>query len=246
MRLVRDVFGVLLAVALAGCATPVSETLEEGSSSIESASENPDIETPAQIAAAHAKVAADFAVKHSLAPGNWSHLDPEHVVPENLLKEALVYFDANRESFPNQTYMTIVDFKRHSAKYRFFLVNLQDGSVERYHTTHGRGGDVDDDGFAEAFGNVPESQKSSLGFVRTAEVYSGAYGVSIRLDGLEATNSKIRDRAIVFHGWDKTIEANVKQGRSAGCVTLDYAVKDPVLQKIKEGSLMYVGLGTEK
>jgi len=32
--------------------------------------------------------------------------------------------------------------------------------------------------------NVEGSGRSSLGFVRTAEVYSGKYNVSVRLDGL--------------------------------------------------------------
>jgi hypothetical protein len=52
----------------------------------------------------------------------------------------------------------------------------------------------------------------------------------------------MRERAVVFHGWDKVHEANVKQGLSWGCITLDWQFKDLVLEKIKEGSLMYVGV----
>ena len=124
---------------------------------------------------------------------------------------------------------------------RFFLVDMTTGAVEKYHTTHGEGSDVDNDGIAESFGNVPNTGKSSLGFVRTAEVYEGTYKRAVRLDGLSETNTKIRDRAIVFHGWEKTVEGNVIQDRSQGCITLDYKVKDSVLDKIKEGSLINVG-----
>lgn len=177
---------------------------------------------------------------------NYGHLDPKKEVPTDLLKEALVYFDANKSKFPNQTHITIVDFKKKSKESRFFLINLETGAVEKYHTTHGVGSDKNDDGLAESFGNVENSGKSSLGFVRTAEVYTGKYKRSVRLDGLSKTNSNIRKRAVVFHGWDNVHEANVKQGLSWGCITLDWDVKDAVLDKIKEGSLMYVGVSKVK
>ncbi|MGE0526433.1 MAG: murein L,D-transpeptidase catalytic domain-containing protein [Bdellovibrionales bacterium] len=173
----------------------------------------------------------------------YNHLDPKHWVPSNLLKEAVLYFDKNKSKFPNKAYLTIVDFKPRSDRYRFFLINMDTGKVERYRTTHGIGSDTDNDGRAERFGNENGSGKSSLGFVRTAEVYWGKYRRSVRLDGLSSTNSNIRRRAIVFHGWDNVKEAPVIQGRSWGCITLDWDIKDKVLDKVKEGSLMYVGLG---
>ncbi len=253
----RGLAGLLTVVALplllASCASEVGDDAVASSqaATTDAVTENPDVESPAEIAAARAAVERDFdhatdpsEIAAKTVPRGYAHLDPDHVIPENLLKTAITYFDERKASFPNKNYITIVDLKARSDKYRFFLVDMETGAVERYHTTHGRGGDTDDDGYAEGFSNVPKSLKSSLGFVRTAEVYTGKYGVSVRLDGLSTTNSNIRERAVVFHGWEKAHEANVKQGRSAGCITLDYAVKDPVLQKLKEGSFMYVGLGT--
>jgi hypothetical protein len=235
-----------------GCGSGDEAQTAAGSALASGTAENPDVQSPDEIAAARARIAHDFA--HARQPSaasaalraqvqaKYAYLDPNHEVPADLLATATTYFDQNKSSFPNQGYITIVDFKPRSDAYRFFLVNLTDGSVEKYHTTHGVGSDTDNDGYAEQFGNVEGSGKSSLGFVRTAEVYTGTYQVSVRLDGLSDTNSNIRERAVVFHGWDKTHEANVIQGLSWGCITLDYAVKDGVLQKIKEGSLMYVGV----
>lgn len=213
-----------------------------------------DREDPAAIQRAHDIINRDFAGAVTLEQlslrtrtlirtgTDYEYLDPNREVPQDLLRDAVAYFDANKDRFPNQNYITIVDFKKRSDKSRFYLVNMSTGGVEKYHTTHGIGSDKNDDGLAESFGNVPDSGKSSLGFVRTAEVYSGKFKRSVRLDGLSKTNTKIRDRAIVFHGWDKVKEANVIQGLSWGCITLDWSVKDGVLDKIKEGSLMYVGV----
>lgn len=175
----------------------------------------------------------------------YSHLDPKHEVPTDLLSKTVTYFDANKAKFPNQGYIVVVDFQPRSDKYRFYLIDLKSGEVEKYHTTHGIHSDENNDGYAEVFGNVNGSGKSSLGYVRTAEVYTGKFKRSIRLDGLSSTNSNIRARAIVLHGWDKVHEANVIQGLSWGCITLDWAVKDGVIDKVKEGALMYVGTSTK-
>ena len=211
-----------------------------------------DRESPAAIQRAHEIINRDFAGAVTLnqismrtrarALADYEHLDPNREVPLDLLRDAVAYFDANKQRFPNQAFITIVDFKKRSNISRFFLINMETGAVEKYHTTHGINSDKENDGYAKTFGNVINSGKSSLGFVRTAEVYEGKFKRSVRLDGLSTTNSNIRDRAIVFHGWDKVHEANVIQGLSWGCITLDWTVKDGVLDKIKEGSLMYVGV----
>ncbi len=179
---------------------------------------------------------------HSEILNSYKHLDPKKWVPSNLLKEAVLYFDLNKSKFKNKNYISVVDFSPRSNNYRFFLIDLKTGTVERYRTTHGLGSDKNDDGYAEIFGNEIGSGKSSLGYVRTAEVYYGDFGRSLRLDGLSSSNSNIRARAVVFHGWDGVKEANVVQKLSRGCITMDWNFKDTVLDKIKHGSFMHVGL----
>jgi hypothetical protein len=241
-----------LSLGLAACVgAPDSSTAEGGQAlASDGAAENPDVQSPAEIAAAREQIARDFpprrealtAAEHEAIQQKYAYLDPNHEVPRDLLDTATTYFAQNKSSFPNQGYITVVDFKPRSDAYRFFLVDMTSGAVSKFHTTHGTGSDTDNDGYAESFGNVEGSGKSSLGFVRTAEVYDGKFHRSVRLDGLSDTNSNIRSRAVVFHGWDGVHEANVIQGLSWGCITLDWTVKDGVLDKIKEGSLMYVGV----
>ena len=53
--------------------------------------------------------------------------------------------------------------------------------------------------FATVFSNESSSNKSSLGFYATGEIYQGKHGESLRLDGLEAgINNNARSRAIVI------------------------------------------------
>ncbi len=215
-----------------------------------------DVQSPAEIEAARAQIEREFGnqiTPSSLAPmqrqrilNAYAHLDPKHEVPSDLLADAVVYFEANKARFPNQAYISIVDFAKRSNKQRFFLIDMVSGEVTKHWTTHGLNSDRNEDGFAESFGNVNGSGKSSLGFIRTGEVYHGKFKRSVRLDGLQSTNSNIRMRAIVFHGWDGVKEQARIQGLSWGCITLDWTVKDGVLDKIKEGSLMYAGVSKIK
>jgi hypothetical protein len=245
------VFAVLLcAVSLAW--SPFSVTARAAAQDVV---ENPDVESPEAIAEARARIAREFAGSENRVFSaaetfkildKYKYLDPKHEVPSDLLQQVVVYFDANKDKFPNQNYITVVDFSRHSAEYRIFMISMATGKVEKFHTTHGVGSDTNDDGYAESFGNVINSGKSSIGFARTTDTYSGTYGVAVRLDGLSSTNSNMRARAVVYHGWDKVKEANVKQGLSHGCFTLDYAVKPAVIDKVKGGSLFFAGVSKVK
>lgn len=172
----------------------------------------------------------------------YPHLDPRREVPTDLLEAAVVFYDQNINKFPNRRFITIIDFKKRSDLQRFYVVNMQTGVVEKFRTAHGIGSDKNKDGLAEIFGNVVNSGKSSLGFIRTGEVYWGKFKRSVRLDGLQTSNSKLRERAVVLHGWDNVHERPVLQGLSWGCPALDWAVKDGVIDKVKEGSLMYMGV----
>ncbi len=205
-----------------------------------------------EIAAARAKIEALFhnAVRPQALSkkqkqtilAKYQHLDPNHEVPSDLLEEAVIYLDQNLDKFPNQLYLTVIDFSQRSDIQRFFVIDMLTGAVEKFRTTHGLNSDKNNNGFAESFGNVINSGKSSLGFIRTAEIYEGKFKRSVRLDGLSTTNSNIRERAIVLHGWDKAHEAPVKQGLSWGCPAVDWTVIGGLVDKVANGSLMYMGV----
>jgi hypothetical protein len=163
-------------------------------------------------------------------------------VPTDLLKKAVLYFDANQSKFPNKNYISVIDFKKSSKLKRFFIIDLKTGKVLAVHTAHGKGSDANHDGLAEKFSNVSGSNASSLGVYKTAETYNGSHGRSLRLDGLSSTNSNARARAIVIHGASYVSESNVIQGRSWGCPALAESLKDKVIDMVKGGSMIYAGL----
>lgn len=172
----------------------------------------------------------------------YAHLDPLHVVPKVLLDRAVSFFDANQSEITNRNVLTVVDFKRHSGQKRFFVIDMKSGVVRAHVVAHGKMSDPDASGFATSFSNVPESNKSSIGFAITGETYVGAHGRSLRLEGLSPTNSNMFDRAIVVHSADYVVEGQSKQGRSLGCFVLDDAVKDDIIDLIRGGSLIYADL----
>lgn len=188
------------------------------------------------------KVSAFSLSERTQILAKYSHLDPNHEVPSQLLEDAVVYFEANQSKFANQKYISIIDFSKKSSKSRFFVVDLNTGSVWPIRTAHGKGSDSNADGFAESFGNQSGSGKSSLGFYRTAETYQGGNGYSLRLDGLSSTNSNARSRAIVVHGASYVNEKPVIQGRSLGCPAVTRDFRDKLINQIKNGSLIYAGL----
>ena len=176
----------------------------------------------------------------------YKYVDPKRVVPSDLLKEALTYFERNRRAFKNQRFITVVDLGRRSNLERMFIINMSTGAVTALRTTHGFGSDQNNDGYAESFGNVSGSGKSSLGFYKVAEDYYGRFGHSIRLDGLSSTNSRARARAVVVHGYDGVYEKRVIQSLSLGCFGLSWGVRDWVVNTLKGGSLLYAGVSKQK
>jgi hypothetical protein len=169
---------------------------------------------------------------------NYSHLDPEGIVPKSLLGKALNYFEKNKNIIKNKDLIVVIDFKQHNSKERFYVIDMQSGHVERYLTAHGKNSDSDYDGYATAFSNDPGSQMSSQGFYLTAETYQGSHGLSLALDGLSATNSNARSRAIVIHGATYVTPGD-KIGRSWGCPALDMRYYVEVINQIKGGVLIY-------
>lgn len=165
-------------------------------------------------------------------------MDPEHLIPKNLLDKALKYLSENSSKVANQNVISIIDFKLHNSKERWYMLDLNTGDVEKFLVAHGKNSDKDFDGFANSFSNTPNSDQSSLGFFLTAETYDGAHGLSLRLDGLSTTNSNARNRSIVVHGADY-VTPGTKIGRSLGCPAVEMRYHSYIIDKIKNGSLIF-------
>lgn len=161
-------------------------------------------------------------------------------INKSLIEEALTYYRNNKNIFNNNRFMAVLEFNKHSAKSRFYIINLNKMAVvAAYHVSHGVGSDKNNDGYATYFSNQPGSKASSLGIYKTGEIYSGKYGKSLRLHGLSPTNSNVYKRAIVIHPSPYVKEANVKPGRSWGCMAFDYKVSGDVINMLRNGALIY-------
>lgn len=168
-------------------------------------------------------------------------LDPHKQLPKNVLRKAILYFHRNRDLIPNKNYMAIVDFSKHSRTPRFFLIDFARSTFQILRVAHGLRSDRNNDGYAESFSNLVSSDKSSLGFFVTGEVYTGKHGRSLRIDGLSVTNSNVRQRAVVIHGAAYVKDQAIKPGRSLGCFALSMESKDFVIDALQGGALIYSG-----
>ncbi len=142
----------------------------------------------------------------------------------------------------NNNKLSIVDFSQASTKKRLYIIDLE-GKKLLFNTlvAHGKNsGEL----MAKNFSNTEESNQSSLGFYLTAEKYIGKHGLSMRLDGLEKSNSKARERAIVMHAADYVNEGVAKSrgfiGRSWGCPAVSPELNEPIVNAIGNGSCLFI------
>ncbi len=110
------------------------------------------------------------------------------------------------------------------------------------HVAHGKNTGLNK---ALYFSNEPESNKSSVGFYTTKVTYSGSHGYSLRLDGEETGfNDNANKRDIVVHSAEYVDEGVAKQqgriGRSLGCPALSPKINRQVIDKIKNGTCLFV------
>ena len=175
-------------------------------------------------------------VQDQAAQSKYAHVDPNKVVPADLLAKALRRYESDRN---NSEYLAIADMAKHSREDRFFLIHMKSGKVESFKVSHGRGSDPDGDGWADRFSNQNESNSTSLGFYLTAETYIGKHGKSLRLDGLNKSNSLARERAIVVHGAGYVTDNHT--GRSLGCPAFSNQDAPYIINRIKNGTLLYLG-----
>ncbi|MGL5544230.1 MAG: murein L,D-transpeptidase catalytic domain family protein [Cetobacterium sp.] len=137
--------------------------------------------------------------------------------------------------------ITIVDFTKPSVKERFFVIDLK--NKKTLFSTYVMHGKNSGESIPKEFSNVVNSFKSSPGFYKTENTYSGEFGYSLRLDGLEkGINDKAKERAIVVHGsqYAKPKPGAKRLDRSLGCPAIPKEISDKVINKIKDGRLLYI------
>ncbi len=176
--------------------------------------------------------------------GSQFRLPPYQVswgLAKHLYDQAANFYQGRTASISNRRFLTIIDFSQHSSRKRFYLFDLATGGLTRHLVSHGQKSDPNNDGMPTEFSNVQNSLKSSLGFYQTLGTYMGENGYSMRLRGLSATNSNAEKRAIVMHPARYVSEANGRAGRSWGCPALDPSISRSVIDRIKGGSIIFIG-----
>ncbi len=147
----------------------------------------------------------------------------------------------NKISNPNL--ITICDYSQPSSQKRLYVIDLRNNAV-LYHTyvAHGHNSGTD---VAGSFSNLNSSNKSSEGFLVTAETYIGHNGYSMRFDGMEkGINDNVRARDVVMHGSAYVCAERAKtgtmMGRSWGCPAVPNTESAEIINTIKGGTCFYI------
>jgi hypothetical protein len=166
---------------------------------------------------------------------------PSWGLKRSIYERAVAHYEQSRLAVGNPRYASAVDFSQHSSKKRFYLFDLATGKVERHNVAAGKGSDPDGDGYATKFSNSEGSKMSSLGIYHTSGTYNGGNGYSMRIQGLESSNSAAMSRAVVVHPANYVSDSGSKAGRSWGCPALDPKISKSVIDRIKGGSVLVIG-----
>jgi hypothetical protein len=144
-------------------------------------------------------------------------------------KKALLRLNTKAEAAKNyiashgfdDKYCFLMDMRIPSGKNRFFVYNLDNGSVENAGlVAHGSGTSYS---ATPVFSNTPNSNCTSLGRYKIGKSYYGTFGLAYKLHGLDKTNSKAFDRFVVLHAHECVPNEEVAPAticRSWGCPTV--------------------------
>lgn len=140
-------------------------------------------------------------------------------------------------------HLTIVDFTKPSIRKRMWVLNMKNHKVD--FVTLVSHGQASGDLYATHFSNRFNSHESSRGLFITENTYSGKFGYSMRLEGLEkGINDNAFDRDIVVHGSPYVNTTFIKKfhriGRTWGCIGLNNHLSRRVIDTISNGSLLFV------
>ena len=168
-------------------------------------------------------------------------LELAETVGQTAPAKRLIDYKLKTDPSSQPRYWAVVDFNQPSTSKRLYVFDTVEKKVNSYYVAHGRGSEgAKDDGIPEVFSNQNGSNSSSLGIYRALNEYVGGHGRSLRLEGLEPTNSNALARAVVMHTADYVSESFVRQtgrlGRSQGCFAVERSVGDTLINELKGGA----------
>jgi hypothetical protein len=133
-------------------------------------------------------------------------------------------------------YCFLVDMSLPSGRNRFFIYDLKKNTIINSGlVSHGS---CNETFLARPkFSNESKSGCSSLGKFKVGEFYTGKYGKSFRLYGLDNCNSNAYKRAVVIHGYDCVPDQEIYPRvlcNSLGCVMISYKFFDNITSLIRK------------
>lgn len=168
----------------------------------------------------------------------------KHIKRETFQKAYFGYLNLlEHGKLTNKRYLTVCDFSLSSNTNRLWLIDTRTKTV--IINTLVAHGQATGEEYATRFSNIPESHQSSLGFFVTAQTYSGHNGYSMRMQGVDGNfNNRAMSRDIVMHGADYVshafARANKRLGRSWGCPSVSREMTRPIIDRIKNGSCLFI------
>lgn len=149
----------------------------------------------------------------------------------------------SQDRITNPDLLTICDYSQPSSQKRLYIIDLKNNVIACHtYVAHGHNSGAD---MATSFSNLNSSNKSSLGFLITAETYEGHNGYSMRFDGMErGINDNVRARDVVMHGsayvCDERAKDGIMMGRSWGCPAIANTESKQIIDEIKGGTCFYI------
>lgn len=165
-------------------------------------------------------------------------------IDDKVLRLSLVaYQHIRKKGLDNKQLLTVIDYSKPSTQKRLWVFDLKSGkALFNTWVSHGKNsGGLS----ATSFSNKNGSLKSSLGVFVTDTPYIGGNGYSLRLRGLEpGVNDNAYLRNVVIHGaWyvnSDTIRQYGQVGRSWGCPAVSKNLARPLIDTIKDKTLVFV------
>jgi len=161
-------------------------------------------------------------------------------VPKAAATEAMAKYATFKSRATNSAWLTVIDFTKPSGQKRMYMVNTATGAVTAIYVAHGSGSDPNATGTPYKFSNIPNTHMSSLGAYLVSEKFMFAnHGESMKLDGLENTDSLVRERGIYMHPATYVSAGRSKMGMSWGCFALSTTDIVTALSRLSGGSFLY-------
>jgi hypothetical protein len=139
--------------------------------------------------------------------------------------------------------LSICDFSQSSSQRRMYVIDVEHRKLlYRTYVAHGINSGEE---YASSFSNVPESNKSSLGFYVTRNAYFGSNGLSLRIDGVDrGFNNMASERNIVIHGAPYVSERILHKygvmGTTFGCPAIPAELSEQIIPVLKNGSCFFI------